>query len=121
MLLDLLPWVLFLAFVLGMLALDLGVFHKNAHVVERREALAWSAVWIGLAIVFNIGVYIFLGSEKGLQWTTGYVIEKSLSVDNVFVFILVFSTFAVPQAYQHRVLFWGIIGEIGRASCRERV
>ena len=112
MLLDLLPWVLFLAFILGMLALDLGVFHKNAHVVERREALAWSAVWIGLAIVFNIGVYIFLGSEKGLQWTTGYVIEKSLSVDNVFVFILVFSTFAVPAAYQHRVLFWGIIGAL---------
>ncbi len=112
MLLDLLPWVLFLVFILGMLALDLGVFHKNAHVVERREALAWSAVWIGLAIVFNIGVYIFLGSEKGLEWTTGYVVEKSLSVDNVFVFILIFSAFAVPAAYQHRVLFWGIIGAL---------
>jgi len=112
LLLDLLPWVLFLVFILGMLALDLGVFHKNAHVVERREALAWSAVWIGLAIVFNIGVYIFLGSEKGLEWTTGYVVEKSLSVDNVFVFILIFSAFAVPAAYQHRVLFWGIIGAL---------
>lgn len=101
-----------MAFVLGMLALDLGVFHRNAHEIHRREALAWSAVWIGLAIAFNIGIYYFQGSEKGLEWTTGYLIEKSLSVDNVFVFLLIFSAFAVPAQYQHRVLFWGIIGAL---------
>lgn len=109
---DLLPWVLFLGFVLGMLALDLGVFHRAAHEVSRREALIWSAVWIGMAILFNAGVYLFQGSERGLEWTTGYLIEKSLSVDNVFVFLLIFSTFAVPAAYQHRVLFWGILGAL---------
>ena len=112
MLLDVLPWALFLAFVAAMLALDLGVFHRNAHEVSRREALAWSAVWIGLAIAFNIGVYWFKGAEAGLQWTTGYLIEKSLSVDNVFVFLLIFSSFAVPAAYQHRVLFWGVVGAL---------
>jgi tellurite resistance protein TerC len=112
MYLDILPWVVFLAFVAGMLALDLGVFHRNAHEVSRREALAWSAVWIGLAIVFNIGVYAFQGSDKGLEWTTGYLIEKSLSVDNVFVFLLIFSMFAVPSQFQHRVLFWGIVGAL---------
>lgn len=109
---DLLPWILFLAFVGAMLALDLGVFHRDAHEVTRREALAWSAVWIGLAIVFNIGVYVFRGQEAGLEWTTGYLVEKSLSVDNVFVFLLIFSAFAVPAAYQHRVLFWGIVGAL---------
>lgn len=109
---DLLPWVIFLGFVAGMLALDLGVFHRDAHAVGRREALAWSAVWIGLAILFNIGVYIFMGAQTGLEWTTGYLIEKSLSVDNVFVFLLIFSTFNVPPAYQHRVLFWGIVGAL---------
>ena len=112
MFLEILPWALFMAFVLGMLALDLGVFHKNAHAIGRREALAWSAAWIGLAIVFNIGIYAFSGAERGLEWTTGYLIEKSLSVDNVFIFILVFATFAVPPAYQHRVLFWGILGAL---------
>ena len=112
MLVDLLPWILFMAFVLGMLALDLGVFHRNAHEIHRREALVWSVVWIGLAVAFNIGIYYFQGSDKGLEWTTGYLIEKSLSVDNVFVFLLIFSTFAVPAQYQHRVLFWGIIAAL---------
>ena len=112
MVVELLPWILILAFVLGMLALDLGVFHRNAHEVHRREALAWSAVWIGLAVAFNIGVYYFQGADKGLEWTTGYVIEKSLSVDNVFVFLMIFSAFAVPAQYQHRVLFWGIVGAL---------
>jgi tellurite resistance protein TerC len=112
MLLDLLPWGVFLAFVVGMLALDLGVFHRNAHAVSRREALTWSVVWIGLAVVFNIGVYVFQGSDRGLEWTTGYLIEKSLSVDNIFVFLLIFSMFAVPAQYQHRVLFWGIVGAL---------
>ena len=106
------PWVLFLVFVAGMLALDLGVFHKHAHVVSRREALLWSAVWIGLALLFNAGIYLMLGAEAGLEWTTGYLIEKSLSVDNVFIFLLIFATFAVPAQYQHRVLFWGILGAV---------
>jgi tellurite resistance protein TerC len=95
-----------------MLALDLGVFHRHAHVITRREALVWSTVWIGLALLFNVGVYLVLGVETGLEWTTGYLIEKSLSVDNVFVFLLIFATFAVPPQYQHRVLFWGIIGAL---------
>ena len=112
MFMDLLPWVLFLALVGGMLVLDLGVFHKNAHEVTRREALAWSAVWVGLSIAFNAGVYVFSGRTSGLEWTTGYLIEKSLAVDNVFIFLLIFSAFAVPSAYQHRVLFWGIVGAL---------
>jgi len=106
------PWAAFLAFVFLMLAIDLGVFHRHAHVVQRREALAWSAVWITLALAFNAGVYYFQGADKGLQWTTGYLIEKSLSVDNVFLFILIFSAFAVPPQFQHRVLFWGIVGAL---------
>ena len=112
MLVALLPWALFLAFIVGMLALDLGVFHRNAHEVSRREALAWSAAWIGLAIVFNAGVYLVRGPEAGLEWTTGYLVEKTLSIDNVFVILLIFSAFAVPGAYQHRVLFWGIAGAL---------
>ena len=112
MFLELLPWALFLGFVGAMLALDLGVFHRSAHEVHRKEALAWSVVWIGLAILFNVGVYVFQGSDRGLEWTTGYLIEKSLSVDNVFVFLLIFATFSVPKAYQHRVLFWGIVGAL---------
>ncbi len=106
------PWVAFNVFVLGMLAVDLGVFHRDAHEVSRREALTWSAVWIGLALLFNAGVYAVAGFDRGLEWTTGYLIEKSLSVDNVFVFLLIFGTFAVPPAYQHRVLFWGIVGAL---------
>lgn len=112
MLIDLLPWALFLAFVGAMLALDLGVFHRQAHVVSRKEAVIWSAVWISLALVFNLGVYLVMGTGPGLEWTTGYLIEKSLSVDNVFLFLLIFSTFAVPAEYQHRVLFWGILGAL---------
>ncbi|MCC6385958.1 MAG: TerC family protein [Dehalococcoidia bacterium] len=112
MFLELLPWALFLGFVGAMLALDLGVFHRDAHEVHRREALTWSAVWIGLAVLFNIGVYVTMGGDRGLEWTTGYLIEKSLSVDNVFVFLLIFATFSVPKAYQHRVLFWGIVGAL---------
>ena len=112
MLVALLPWALFLAFIVGMLALDLGVFHRDAHDVSRREALAWSAAWIGLAIVFNAGVYLVRGPEAGLEWTTGYLVEKTLSIDNVFVILLIFSAFAVPGAYQHRVLFWGIAGAL---------
>lgn len=112
MFLELLPWAAFVAVVIALLALDLGVFHRDAHEVQRKEALIWSAVWIGLALVFNIGVYLFKGRDAGIEWTTGYLIEKSLSVDNVFVFLLIFSTFAVPPRYQHRVLFWGIVGAL---------
>ena len=107
-----LPWAIFMVAVAGLLALDLGVFHRDAHEVSRSEALVWSAAWIGLAVVFNIGVYIFAGGTAGLEWTTGYLVEKSLSIDNVFVILLIFSAFAVPPAYQHRVLFWGIVGAV---------
>jgi tellurite resistance protein TerC len=105
-------WVGFTIFVLGMLALDLGVFHRSAHAVSLKEAGIWSAVWITLALVFNALVYAFMGHEAGLQFLTGYLIEKSLSVDNIFVFVLIFSYFSVPAMYQHRVLFWGIFGAL---------
>jgi tellurite resistance protein TerC len=95
-----------------MLALDLGVFHREAHEVRFKEALAWSGAWIGLALAFNAFVYYRFGAERGLEFLTGYVVEKALSVDNVFVFLVVFSFFRVPAAYQHRVLFWGILGAL---------
>jgi tellurite resistance protein TerC len=105
-------WIGFTAFVLAMLALDLGVFHRSAHAVRFREALAWTVVWIGLALLFNLFVYERFGPERGLEFLTGYLIEKALSVDNIFVFVVVFSFFGVPAAYQHRVLFWGIVGAL---------
>jgi len=105
-------WIVFNAFVLGMLALDLGVFHRNAHKVSLREALTWSIVWITLALIFNLVVYYMWGSEKALEFLAGYLIEKSLSVDNIFVFLMIFHYFAVPAMYQHRVLFWGILGAL---------
>ena len=105
-------WAGFLLFVLLMLALDLGVFHRNSHEVKIREALIWSAVWISLALLFNVGVYFLMGKEKAIEFLTGYVIEKSLSVDNLFVFIMVFSYFNVDTKYQHKVLFWGILGAL---------
>ena len=105
-------WIGFNAFVLAMLALDLGVFHRKAHVVSFRESIAWTAVWVVLALLFNAWVWHHYGSQKALQFFTGYLIEKSLSVDNVFVFALLFSYFAVPLVYQHKVLFWGILGAL---------
>jgi tellurite resistance protein TerC len=105
-------WISFTVFVLGMLALDLGVFHRSAHAVSLKEAGMWSAVWIALSLVFNAIIYNFYGAEVGLQFLTGYLIEKSLSVDNIFVFVLIFSYFSVPAMYQHRVLFWGIFGAL---------
>jgi tellurite resistance protein TerC len=105
-------WVGFNLFVLVMLALDLGVFHRKAHVVTFRESIIWTVVWVALALCFNFGVWHYLGSQKALEFFTGYVIEKSLSVDNVFVFALLFSYFAVPPLYQHKVLFWGILGAL---------
>jgi tellurite resistance protein TerC len=105
-------FVAFNAFVLVMLALDLGVFHRHAHVVSLRESISWTFVWITLALVFNVGVWHYAGEQKALEFFTGYVIEKSLSVDNVFVFALLFSYFAVPPLYQHKVLFWGVLGAL---------
>src|ERR1043166_970469 len=105
-------WVGFTVFVLALLALDLGVFHRRPHAVSIREALIWSAVWIGLAAVFNVLVYAWFGASRGLEFLTGYVIEKALAVDNIFVFAVIFSYFAVPAIYQHRVLFWGILGAL---------
>jgi tellurite resistance protein TerC len=115
-------WIGFNLFVLAMLALDLGVFHRKSHAVSGKEALLWSLVWISLSLVFNAVIYFFwdrmmpdstyTNRQAALAFFTGYLIEKSLSVDNIFVFILIFSFFAVPAAYQHRVLFWGILGAL---------
>ena len=105
-------WIGFNVFVLAMLALDLGVFHRKAHVVSIRESITWTVVWVVLAMLFNAGVWHYAGSQKALEFFTGYLIEKSLSVDNVFVFALLFTYFAVPPLYQHKVLFWGILGAL---------
>ena len=105
-------WGGFNLFVLGMLALDLGIFHRRAHVVKVREALIWTAVWITLSMAFNLFVYHYLGKEKALEFFTAYLIEKSLSIDNIFVMIMIFGYFQVPQEYQHKVLFWGILGAL---------
>ena len=105
-------WIGFTVFVLAMLALDLGVFHRKAHEVWVREALTWTVVWISLALIFDLGVYIWFGSDRALEFLTGYLIEKALSVDNIFVFVVIFSAFAVPPRLQHRVLFWGIVGAL---------
>ena len=105
-------WIGFNAFVLLMLALDLGVFHKKCHVVTFKESITWTAVWVVLALCFNAWLWKEFGSQKGLEFFTGYVIEKSLSVDNVFVWAMLFSYFAVPPLYQHKILFWGVIGAL---------
>jgi tellurite resistance protein TerC len=105
-------WVAFNAFVIAMLAVDLLVFHKEAHEVRVREAATWSLIWIALALLFGVGVYRFMGREAGLEYFTGFVIEKALSIDNIFVFVLIFGYFRVPARYQHRVLFWGILGAL---------
>lgn len=105
-------WIIFNLFVLMMLALDLGVFHRNLHVVKVREALIWTGIWIFLAMSFNVLIYLNFGETKALEFFTGYLIEKALSVDNIFVFILIFTYFQVPPQYQHKVLFWGIIGAL---------
>ncbi|MDQ7842304.1 MAG: TerC family protein [Armatimonadota bacterium] len=105
-------WAAFLLFVAAMLALDLGVFHRRAHTIRPREALGWSIFWIVLALVFAVGMWRWFGPQRGLEFLTGYLIEKALSVDNIFVFLVIFSYFGVPTAYQHRVLFWGIVGAV---------
>src|SRR5262249_13363019 len=105
-------WVGFIAFVLAMLALDLGVFHRKAHEVRPTEAAIWTAVWVALALAFAGGLFVIYGHEVGLTFLTGYVIEESLSVDNIFVIVLIFEYFRVPRVCQHRVLFYGILGAL---------
>jgi tellurite resistance protein TerC len=105
-------WALFNVFVVAMLILDLRVFHRHAHEVRIKEALLWSLFWVVLSLLFNVGLYLFEGPVVALQFFTGYLIEKSLSVDNLFVFLLIFSYFKVPAMYQHKVLFWGIVGAL---------
>jgi len=98
--------------VLALLALDLGVFHRKAHAVTVKEAAIWSAIWVTLALAFNALVVHWFGAERGLEFLTGYLIEKALAVDNIFVFYAIFAYFAVPAVYQHRVLFWGVLGAL---------
>jgi tellurite resistance protein TerC len=105
-------WIGFHVFVLAMLALDLGVFHKKNHDVSVKESLIWTGVWITLAMIFNYGVYHFIGERESYEFLTAYVLEKSLSVDNIFVMTLIFTYFKVEPKYQHRVLFWGILGAL---------
>ncbi|MEW6516619.1 MAG: TerC family protein [candidate division FCPU426 bacterium] len=107
-----LAWMVFGAVIVIMMALDLGVFNRRAHEVSFREALTWSAIWISLALLFNLGVWWWRGQESALLFLTGYLVEESLSVDNLFVFIIIFSYFRVPSQYQHKVLFWGILGAV---------
>ena len=105
-------WVGFHVFVFAVLAIDLGIFNRKAHVPSFREALGWTIVWVTLAMLFAAGIWQLLGPQKAIQFVTGYIIEESLSVDNIFVFVLIFTFFAVPREFQHRVLFWGILGAI---------
>jgi tellurite resistance protein TerC len=105
-------WIGFFVFIIAMLALDLGVLHRRSHVIKTREAIAMSVLWIGLALAFNVGIWIFMGSEKALEFTAAYTMEKALSIDNLFVFVLVFSYFCVPDRWQYKVLFWGVIGAL---------
>jgi tellurite resistance protein TerC len=105
-------WIFFNLFALGMLVLDLKVFHRSGHVVRFREAMGWSAMYIALALLFAGGIYLWQGPQSGLEFLAGYVLELSLSVDNLFVFLVIFKYFSVPEEQQHRVLFWGIIGAL---------
>ncbi|HTT24932.1 MAG TPA: TerC family protein [Candidatus Sulfotelmatobacter sp.] len=105
-------WLLFGLVISGLLALDLFVFHRKAHVVRTREALTWSGVWVGVALIFDGAIYWLFGSERGLEFLTGYTAEKALAVDNLFVFAVVFSYLGIPRIQQHRVLFWGVIGAV---------
>ncbi len=105
-------WIIFNAFVFLMLFLDLKVFHAKAHEIRIKEALLWSVFWIALALLFNLGIYFTMGSDAGLKFFAGYLLEKALSFDNLFVFLLIFTYFKVPSLYQHKVLFWGILGAL---------
>jgi tellurite resistance protein TerC len=110
-------WIGFNVFVLLMLALDLGVFHRKSEVISVKEALIWTGVWVTMAFLFNVFIFYQFGNEKAFEFFTGYLIEKSLSVDNIFVILLIFSYFQVPAAYQHKVLFWGILGALIMRIC----
>jgi tellurite resistance protein TerC len=105
-------WASFIAFVIAMLALDLGIFHRKAHVVSFREALSWSVVWVCCSLLFSGYLWFAFGPTRSVEFLTGYVIEYSLSIDNIFVFVLVFSALKIPLLYQHRVLFWGILSAL---------
>ncbi|HEY3314838.1 MAG TPA: TerC family protein [Bacillota bacterium] len=105
-------WTGFTALILALLALDLGVFNRKVHAISIKEATIWSIVWIIVALLFNVVLYFWAGREAALQFLAGYIIERSLSFDNIFVFVLIFSYFAIPSRYQHRVLFWGILGAL---------
>ncbi len=107
-----LVWLGFLLFVISMLALDLGVFQRRSHIIKTKESLLLTAFWISLALFFNLGIYFFKGHKPALEFMTGYLLEESLSVDNIFVFLIIFNYFRVPSHYQHKVLFWGILGAI---------
>lgn len=110
-------WIGFNVFVLLMLALDLGVFHRKSKEIGIKEALIWTCVWVMLAFIFNVFVYYQFGEDKAFEFFTGYLLEKSLSVDNIFVIIMIFSYFNVPSSYQHKVLFWGILGALIMRVC----
>jgi tellurite resistance protein TerC len=105
-------YVIFLVFILAMLAIDLGVFNRKAHTVTLKEAIFWSIVWTVLALLFNLGIYFYAGTTPALEFFTGYVVERALSFDNIFVFVIIFSYFGVPSRYHHRALFWGVIGAL---------
>jgi tellurite resistance protein TerC len=105
-------WIGFNAFVVVLLLLDLLVFNRRAHEIKLREALGWSVFWVALSLGFNFLVYRTMGRQQGLEWLTGYLVEKALSVDNLFVFLLIFNYFKVPPQYQHRILFWGVLGAL---------
>jgi tellurite resistance protein TerC len=105
-------WLVFNLFVLAAIVLDLGVFHRRPHKMETREAITWTLVWVGLSVAFGLGVMHFAGEQRGLEFFTGYVIEKALSVDNLFLFLVIFRAFAVDEKIQHRILEWGILGAL---------
>ncbi len=105
-------YALFLLFILAMLAIDLGVFNRKAHAVSLKEAIFWSILWTVLALLFNLGIYWYAGTTPALEFFTGYLVERALSFDNIFVFVLVFSYFGVPARYHHRALFWGVVGAL---------
>ena len=102
-------WIFFAVFILAMLALDLGVFNRKAHVIQMREAMLWTAFWVSLALCFGAAIYFLYGHGKAIEYVTAYLIEYSLSIDNLFVFMLIFRYFNVPRAYEHKALFWGIL------------
>jgi tellurite resistance protein TerC len=109
---EVLNWTLFIAFIIIMLLLDLGIFNKKQHEIKTKEALITSGIWILLALIFNVFVFYHFGHQAGIDFFTGYLLEKSLSVDNIFVFILIFTYFDIPNKYQHKILYWGIFGAL---------